>query len=176
MSNEACILTSRDFAILESMAGETPSSDPLLPLLRRKLERATVTFGNDVPADVATLGSRVAFRINEAGREIRVLSHGRITSPVGLLLPITIPRGLALLGLREGQAATLDLPDGLSERVVLDEVVYQPEAARKLAEATQAAAPAARRAAWRIIQGDGNSRPVAPPSSGPTDDPGPSAA
>ncbi|UDL90441.1 hypothetical protein LGH82_03490 [Mesorhizobium sp. PAMC28654] len=46
-------------------------------------------------------------------------------------MPITNPRGLALLGLAEGQSITIPAADGGLETLTLHEVVYQPEAARR---------------------------------------------
>ena len=81
--------------------------DHLAPILKRKIESATVIFRDDIPINVATLSSRVMFSVNSREPDGRIISHDRMTSPVGAFLPITTTRGLALLGLSEGQEFTI---------------------------------------------------------------------
>ncbi|MCJ8240665.1 hypothetical protein [Peteryoungia algae] len=50
-------------------------------------------------------------------------------------MPITTLRGLALLGLREGQEMSLINSNGVEEKILLEKVEYQPEAARREREA-----------------------------------------
>ena len=67
MSMDRCILTTKDFTILEVMLDRSLGrDDPLVPILRRKLNAATVVLRDDVPPTVATLSSRVSFSV--AGR------------------------------------------------------------------------------------------------------------
>jgi regulator of nucleoside diphosphate kinase len=182
MPHDACILTTKDFTILEVMLDRCLGrDDPMRALLRRKIESATVVFRDDVSPDVATLSSRVTFRVDGREPDTRVISHDRMTSPIGLFLPITNPRGLALLGLSAGQEFRLTRPDGSEECVLLDAVLYQPEAARREKEAmARLETPAARRSMLRVIPGASGAWPMR--SERPTvspddfDDPGPSAA
>ena len=132
MSNQTCILTTKDFTILEVMRDRCVGREnPLAPILARKIETARVVFREDVPGNVATLSSRVTFSVNGRNPDTRVISHDRMTSPVGLFLPITTARGLALLGLAEGQDFVLTNSDGIEERILLQAVHYQPEAAKR---------------------------------------------
>ena len=118
MSNETCILTTKDFSILEVMRDRCLGmDDPLAPLIKQKIDSAQVVFRDDVAPDVATLSSRVRFRVDEGDPDTRILSHERMASAVGMFLPITIPRGLALLGLEEGQEFRLTTRDGRVESV-----------------------------------------------------------
>jgi regulator of nucleoside diphosphate kinase len=182
MPHDACILTTKDFTILEVMLDRClGTDDPMRALLRRKIESATVVFRDDVSPDVATLSSRVTFRVDGREPDTRVISHDRMISPIGLFLPITAPRGLALLGLSHGQGFRLTRPDGSEEYILLDAVLYQPEAARREREAmARLATPAARRSMLRVIPGAFGASPArsqrltAP--SDDFDDPGPSAA
>lgn len=131
MTNETCILTTKDFTILEAMRERhADAHHPLAPILARKLKTARMVLHDDIPGNVATLNSRVTFRIDDACAETRVISHERMNLLVGVFQPITTPRGLALLGLAEGQEYLLAWR-GVVERVVLDAVNYQPEAARR---------------------------------------------
>ncbi len=179
MTAEACILTTKDFTILEAMRDRCLGrDDPLAPILKRKLESATVMFRDDVPADVATLSSRVSYSVNGRDPDTRVLSHDAKASAVGMFLPITNLRGLALLGLAEGQVFDLTDEEGGDVRVLLQMVHYQPEAAKREKEAlAPASSQPQRRPALRLIRGAYFDQPhPAQPQFGGPDDPGPSAA
>jgi regulator of nucleoside diphosphate kinase len=179
MSNETCILTTKDFTILEVMLDRCLGrDDPLAPILKRKIDSALVVFRDDVPENVATLSSRVTFSVDGRDPDTRVISHDRMTSPVGMYLPISTLRGLALLGLAEGQEFVLTNADGDEERIELEKVHYQPEAARREKEAMERLnAPTQRKPALRLIQGAFADQPrFVPVASTGFDDPGPSAA
>ncbi len=154
MHKDACVLTTKDFTILEVMLDRCADTGSVVAgLLRRKIEAATVVFREDVPATVATLSSRVTYRINDGEPDSRILSHDRMNASVGLFLPITSPVGLALLGMAEGQRFEIDR-DGRTKRITLDAVLYQPEAAFREREAiARMATPAMRRAALRVVPG-----------------------
>jgi hypothetical protein len=182
--DQACRLTTKDYTILEVMLERCHGrDDPMTPMLRRKLAEAVVMFREDIPADVVTLSSRVTYRVNGAPSETRIVSHDEMRGLVGSVLPITNPRGLALLGLAEGQSATIERPDGTTETIAVEAVAYQPEAARR--EAMQLAGSPARpvqnRPVLRIVHDSGDI-PVRPAKTmisiggGGFDDPGPSAA
>lgn len=151
MTKDACILTTKDFTILEVMLDRcTDRSSPVGALLKRKLEAAAVVFRDDVPPAIATLSSRVTYRCGEKETDTRILCHERMSSP-GLFLPITTPLGLALLGLAEGQDIQFDTAVG-ARSVRLETVAYQPEAARREREAiARLATPAMRRKALRLV-------------------------
>lgn len=179
MSDEKCILTTKDFTILEVMRDRCPDPDDALArLLKRKLETAMVMFRDDVPENVATLNSRVTFSVNGRDPDTRIISHDQMNAPVGLFLPVTILRGLALLGLSEGQEISLINHEGAEERIRLEKVCYQPEAARREKQRMERlAGPASSRPKLTLIRGAAQDRPQ-PMPAGPDgfDDPGPSAA
>ena len=172
-TGQGCILTTKDFTILEFLQerrhrfGETYAA-----LLRAKLDAATVIFREDMPAHVTTLNSRVRFRIGDEPPQTRIISHDELQGFVGLTLPLTTLRGLALLGLAAGESIVLPR-DGTAapERVVLEAVLYQPEAARRKMRATK-------RPALRLVHSadTGTVPHRAAVISGGDDDPGPSAA
>lgn len=171
MSRQTCILTTKDLTILEVMLDRCLGrDDPMPPLLRRKIAAARIVLRDDVPADVATLNSRVAFSVDGGEPETRILSHDRMTSPVGAFLAVGSPRGLALLGLQEGEESVMPNQDGADERIRLHRVLYQPEAARREKEA----ASRAPRPVLTLVRGSLAPGPV--PAADGFDDPGPSAA
>jgi regulator of nucleoside diphosphate kinase len=179
MSTETCILTTKDFTILEVMRDRCLGrDDPLAPILKRKIESALVVFREDVPVNVATLSSRVTFNVDGREPDTRVISHDRMTSSVGLFLPITTARGLALLGLTENQAFILTNNDGRNERILLEKVQFQPEASKREKEAfANLSAPTQRKPLLKLIRGAIQDKPqLVPAGSIGFDDPGPDAA
>ena len=179
MSPDTCILTTKDLTILEIMLERCLGrDDPLAPVLRKKMASATIVFRDDVSAEVATLNSRVAFSIDGRETDTRVISHESSGSSVGLFLPVTSTRGLALIGMSEGQVGRLTRRDGTEETIVLEKVLYQPEAARREKDEREEAGTV-RRPALRLIRGAYYDEPRQVPvarSGGGCDDPGPSAA
>ena len=174
LDRERCLLTTKDFTILEVMLDRRlPTDAALAPLIRRKLDAAVVVFREDVPVNVVTLNSRVSFRVGDGEAETRIISHDELRGLVGFTLPITHPRGLALLGLQEGQS--IDIPDtaGANETLTVEKILFQPEAAgRKVTESRRAGRK------LRLVY-DADALPVAVGAGdffdGP-DDPGPAAA
>jgi regulator of nucleoside diphosphate kinase len=127
-----CCLTAKDFSILEVMLERRRAlGDAIVPALERKLAEASVVLVDGVGPGVATLNSRVLYRVGDAPEQTRTLIQQEVRGMVGLGLSVTTPLGLALLGLGEGETATLERPGVRPERVVLDKVLYQPEAARR---------------------------------------------
>ena len=180
MSKETCILTTKDFTIVEVMRDRClGQDDPLAPILKSKIESAIVMFRDDVPDDVATMSSRVTFSVNGRDPDTRVISHDGMTPMIGLFLPVTTLRGLALLGLAEGEHFILVNSDGVEERILLEKVNYQPESARREKEALErhSMGQAPSKPSLRLIRGAFYDRaPLVAVSPDGFDDPGPSAA
>ncbi|WP_428413535.1 nucleoside-diphosphate kinase [Pararhizobium sp.] len=155
MSQDTCILTTNDFLILEVLLGRSVASDSsMTSLLRRKINAAQVVFGGDVPADVATLNSRVLFGVDGRDPDTRIICQDRMTSPIGLFLSVATFRGLSLLGLSEGQEFRLHGHDGVEETIRLERVLYQPETARREREVLdQYAVTKQSKPAFRLIRG-----------------------
>ena len=133
MSNtQTCQLTTKDYTILEVMLERhLGDDDAMSEILHRKVSSALVMFRDDIPPTVVTLSSRVVYRVNNGPAETRIVAHGEMRGLIGMLLPMTHPRGLALLGLAEGQSLTIPKTDGGFDTLTVQEVVYQPEAARR---------------------------------------------
>ncbi|MBZ9943020.1 nucleoside-diphosphate kinase [Mesorhizobium sp. BR1-1-13] len=128
---DSCRLTTKDYTILEVMQERHPRGDALSVVLQRKISSAIVMFREDIPPTVVTLSTRVTYRVNDGAAETRIVAHDEMRGLVGMLLPITNPRGLALLGLAEGQSMSIPTAQGGHETLTVHEVVYQPEAARR---------------------------------------------
>ncbi|MCZ8547999.1 nucleoside-diphosphate kinase [Mesorhizobium qingshengii] len=183
---DSCQLTTKDYTILEVMRERHPARDETFSaILRRKISSAVVVFREDIPATVVTLSSRVAYRVNNGPAETRIVAHDEMRGLVGMLLPITNPRGVALLGLAEGQSMSIPAADGGVETLTVQEVVYQPEAARReRLKLTEGAAQDSLRPGGPILrvvhrsdelQDKADDKAMAAFNAG-FDDPGPSAA
>jgi regulator of nucleoside diphosphate kinase len=180
MPNESCILNTRDFVILEAIRSRfRAQGNPLLPMVTRKIAAAVVIRASDVPANVATLNSRVTFRVAERKPDTRVIVLAdKEVLPIGTFLLLTRQWGLALLGLTEGQRVKLTDAAGYEESIILEKVHYQPEAGSR---ARQAACVSNLRLRpnplLRLIRGGLYDRPrLALIGTDQTDKPGPSAA
>lgn len=178
MSKETCILTTKDFTILEAMRNRCINRhEPLAEILARKLGSAQVMFREDLPVNIASVNSRVTFSVNRGSSDTRVLSLERIAAPVGMFLPITTLRGLALLGLEQGQEFVLTNGQGLTETVMLETVDYQPEAVRREKSGEAAPHPRQQRPLLRLVRGGADDKPSGMKQAPDCcDDPGPSAA
>jgi len=131
-SGTECILTTKDFQILQSLLDErTPFGDPLARLLRAKLSSPHLVLPADVPPDVATLYSRVQFSADDGPSAVRTLIRDEAYGIPGGSLPITNMRGLALLGLGAGRSIAVPDPGGVAETLRMETVLYQPEAAQR---------------------------------------------
>ena len=116
--------------------------------------------------------------------ETRIVAHDEMRGLVGSVLSITNPRGLALLGLAEGERMTFSRADGREETISVENVVYQPEAClREKAKLGQAAegGRAPLQPAFGTVHGSGNillraAKTMFMTDSSGFDDPGPSAA
>lgn len=123
--------TSKDHRLLR---GLLYSDIALIPaqraLLQWKLDRSVVVEPCDIPGWVATVGSRVRYRVND-GESVtdRLSAHGQ-WSGAGTGLPLTTGRGIALIGLSEGYELPFVDRGGHEQVVTLETVCFQPEAAR----------------------------------------------
>lgn len=187
MSNtDDCQLTTKDYTLLEAMLERHPGhDDPMREILRRKIDAARVVFRDDVEPAVVTLSSRVTYTVDDGSAETRIVASDAMRGMVGAVISISSPRGLALLGLAEGQSMTIPRADGGQETITVREVVYQPEQARREAESktveVETGTPRSRGSFLRLVH-SADDVPASPkraspsPFDGGPDDPGPSAA
>jgi len=153
-------------------------SDVLGTMLARKLDAAIVLPTSEIEPDVATLDSRVRFRVDGGAPAERILVLGAGQEILGITLLVSVPRGLALLGMSAGQSTDIPSPDGKSERITLEAVLYQPETAAEPDAVAQAMArtirpvPPTKIASLSAFR----SRPSQGWNANDGDDPGPSAA
>lgn len=172
MSINTCFLTTKDFTILEVMRDRRHgATDPLASILKTKIESAIVVFREDIPSNVATLNSNVTYRCNNGSATNVILAYGPVKITSNTYLPINTIRGLALLGLSEGQEIIVSNNDGFEERIFLERVEYQPEAVKREKDAATRSLSQSK-PTLRLINGS-SPRRFDPDGY---DDPGPAAA
>lgn len=140
-----CRMTVKDFQIcsgmLESLK-DTGSS--LVSLLREKIETTSVVADEQMDPRVVTLNSRVEFAVNNGAAETRIVVQSEFRyGLVGLTLPVTTSRGLALLGLRQGEGCSFE-EHGHTRNVFVRRVLYQPEAHRFMRDGERRNGPPAK--------------------------------
>lgn len=118
--NDQIMVTAVDMTELNFLRAYAP--------LRKELERAFVVSSALVPADVATMNSRVRYRDEKEGatRTVSLVYPAEADAAKGKVSVLT-PVGSALLGLSEGQSIEWDFPDGSRRRLKLEKVLFQPE-------------------------------------------------
>ena len=118
--SDLIMLTAADMAVLNLLRTYAP--------LRRELERAIVVSSAAMPADVATLDSRVLYMDETDGvrRTVSLVYPSQADAGQGKV-SVLAPVGTALLGLSEGQSIEWDFPDGSRRRLKLEKVLHQPE-------------------------------------------------
>lgn len=174
-----CQLTSKDFAILETMRERMDASDTAFAaLLRQKLETAKVVFRDEIPAGVVTLNSRVAYGIDGRPAGTHLVAQGRPEDLPGDALSIHTPRGLGLLGLAEGQSIVVEQTGTGRETLIVEEVVFQPEADLSRRDRMPTMSPVTSNAGAQVVSLHAFRRAQPPVfADGPEDDdPGPQAA
>lgn len=144
--NQKCTLTTKDITILQTMYDRRHSlTDSVRDLLKHKLDNATVVFSEDIDAKIVTLNTRVRYRISDKQPQTAIITQGQMDGMVGQCLSLGTVRGLALLGLAE--TAGMSLPrqgNSAPDRLVVEAVLFQPEAARQERLKQELAAPSLR--------------------------------
>ncbi|MEI9431197.1 nucleoside-diphosphate kinase [Mesorhizobium sp. Cs1299R1N3] len=181
MKNGSCRLTTKDFALLEVMLGRRRAlADPIVRMIEEKLSNAGVVPIESIEADIVTLNSRVVFCVDAGVAETRTLVQSEIRGPVGSSLSVATRRGLCMVGMAQGQTASLEHPDGRRELIRIKAVLYQPEAARRAARERAAAGGPRPHGLTLVYSADISIRPLGGTAgmrqTERDDDPGPSAA
>ncbi|MCZ4290228.1 nucleoside-diphosphate kinase [Hoeflea alexandrii] len=130
---QKCTLTSKDITILQTMYDRRHSlADSVHELLKHKLDNAIVVFSEDIDAKTVTLNTRVRYRIGDGQPQTAIITQGRMDGMVGQCLSLGTVRGLALLGLTETDELSLPRQGNTApDRLVVEAVLFQPEAARR---------------------------------------------
>ena len=127
MKNTNCCLTTKDRAVLEVMLERRRAfADPIVHMLEHKLSTADIVPIDSVGPDIVTLNSRVVFSVDAGHAETRTLVQNEGRGPVGSSLSVATRRGLCMLGMAQGQTASIEHADGRRESILIKAVLYQP--------------------------------------------------
>ncbi len=122
------VITKRDAdrldLLLEGISGQAfPGKQNLLA----ELSRATVVESEDIPPNVVTMNSTVAFGTGD-GREFSLkLVYPKDSDGSAEKLSILAPLGSAILGLKEGDSISWPVQGGVNVDVRIIRVTEQPE-------------------------------------------------
>ena len=100
---------------------------PYLEKLKKELHGAVVKEPSKIPGDVVTMNSIVRVRNVNTGEEhsLMLVFPGK-EGVNGKAVSILSPMGIALIGCREGDILSWDLPGG-PVKIQIEEIIYQPE-------------------------------------------------
>ena len=138
MTERAIFITEEDFerleGLLEGAARQGGRDRENVRRLAEELDRAHVVPADSIPADVVTMDSEVALWNLDTGEEMvfTVVFPGKANVDERRL-SVLAPLGAAVLGYRAGDIIEWTVPGGV-RRLKVEEVLYQPEAARKAGE------------------------------------------
>ncbi|MXO64919.1 nucleoside-diphosphate kinase [Altericroceibacterium endophyticum] len=127
MTRSTFVLTHKDAQIIGRTAHDRLTPPPSKDILSNKVASADVVSQDSVPDNVATLGSRVLYRINDGALEEGRLSLCKREGVQGTMLPLNSLRGAMLIGMAEGQRAEFRDYQGADHVIVLESVCFQPE-------------------------------------------------
>lgn len=118
-----------DYPILARRRWLADDNLAVLSALEEKLDRARLAGPATLPRDVVTMNSRVRLRDprTDLAVQFALVYPERADTDAGRLSVLT-PLGVALLGSREHDLVAWQTED-IESRLVVDRVVYQPEAA-----------------------------------------------
>jgi regulator of nucleoside diphosphate kinase len=132
MSLHAPLVTELDAARIREMAaraGNAPS-DELDDLVEMVSNEAQIVPVPRVPPDVVTVNTRLTFRDELTGSVHTVtVVYPQDFSIAERRISVLSPVGRALLGRRVGSSVPIALPGGITRRITILQVHYQPEAA-----------------------------------------------
>lgn len=96
-------------------------------LIRAKMVDAHIVGLSEVPSNVVTGGSRIAYAIGNGRSEIRTLYHWGYSDTDRQRLPVGGFLGVTLIGMAAGQRATLLDSEGIAGEVTVLSIIHQPE-------------------------------------------------
>lgn len=126
--NDSLLVTDQDYERLVLLLQNTNS--PLAAALEEELGRATIIAQKEIPPDIVTMNSTVAFVALETDKESEItLVYPKDADVTKACISVLAPVGVALLGLRIGQAIEWPMPNGERRHLKVTGIKFQPEAA-----------------------------------------------
>lgn len=132
MDQPSITVTEHDYDRIDALLTKAGDNAPGILELRAELERADVVAAEEMPADIVTMNSLVAFENVDTGKsfELALVYPKDIDGSAGKV-SILAPVGSALLGLTVGQTIQWQLPGGNVLKLKVLEVRDQPESQRR---------------------------------------------
>lgn len=132
MNQRTIFITEFDLKRLRELIADSMSTDyrnsPYLKQLSEELKRGQVVAPANVPPDVITMNSRVLLLDLESNEEMEyTLVFPQDADPATGRISILAPIGTAMLGYREGDTFTWNVPDGV-RKIKVVRILFQPEA------------------------------------------------
>jgi regulator of nucleoside diphosphate kinase len=103
------------------------NKDKTIGQLIEEIDRAVIVEPAQVPFNVVTMNSRIRLHVDYEELEISLVYPDQ-ADWTNNKLSILSPIGTAILGYKEGDRISWEVPSGITE-IVIKEVLYQPEAA-----------------------------------------------
>ncbi len=123
-------VTKWDLGRLQHLLGihATTWSWKAVEFLVRELMRAHIVDEKDVPNDIVTMRSRVAFRVGDSDLDqVATLAYPGDRDYYDDALSVLTPVGAALIGVSEGQSIAYPAPDGRLASLRVVKIMSQPE-------------------------------------------------
>lgn len=132
MSQRNIFITEYDLKRLRDLIADAMSTEyrnsPYLEQLKEELKRGQAVAPAEVPPDVITMNSRARLLDMEDNEEMEfTLVFPQDASPAEGKISILAPIGTAMLGYREGDIFSWQVPDGMRKIKVI-KILFQPEA------------------------------------------------
>jgi regulator of nucleoside diphosphate kinase len=134
MKNLNEIITKVDFLRLSALLDALAGDNRVALALEEKLARATIVEPNEAPDDLVTMNSKIIGNLSDdqrpATRESRTMTlvYPREADIVDGRISVLAPLGAEMLGSRVGEMVMWNGVDGVTRRLLIDKVIYQPEA------------------------------------------------
>lgn len=132
MSLETTItLSEKDYLKIKDILHH--SDDENLESLEVELDRAIIVAADAIPSDLVTMNSKFVYKnvTDNKEQEVTIVYPNDAKSSEGKI-SILAPLGAALIGLKIGQKISWPFPDGKTRELVIDRILYQPEASGDL--------------------------------------------
>jgi regulator of nucleoside diphosphate kinase len=132
MKRRTELLTTLDYRRISMLLEDEIGWDAALAALEEKLSRASVVEPAEAPADLVTMNSKVvgcgADGQPSEDRRTMTLVYPREANIGEGRISVYAPLGVELLGARAGQTVAWKGVDGAVRRIVIEKILYQPEA------------------------------------------------
>lgn len=100
--------------------------------LEKELNKAILISPQDLPENIITMDSKAIIQLDGEEMEISLV-YPQDSDWESNKLSIFSPIGTALIGYKEGDTVEWELPNGEKTKIYIKKVLFQPEAAEKLA-------------------------------------------